>query len=74
MSGLLRFCEALNLQIIVEGVETDQQLMALASPAEIIVQGWYYSKAMPGEHVMDFARRRQAMPAVPAPPSQAAAT
>ncbi|MNK47203.1 Lichenan permease IIC component [compost metagenome] len=74
MSGLLRFCEALNLQIIVEGVETDAQLSALASSAEIIVQGWYYSKAMSGEHVMDFARRRQAMPAVPAPPSQAPAT
>lgn len=74
MSGLLRFCEALNLQIIVEGVETDKQLSALASSAEIIVQGWYYSKAVPGEHIVDFARRRQQMPAMPAHPSGAAAT
>ncbi|WP_424625085.1 PTS sugar transporter subunit IIC/EAL domain-containing protein [Achromobacter marplatensis] len=68
MSGLLRFCEALNLQIIVEGVETDQQLMALDSPAEIIVQGWYYSKALSGDSLVDFTRRRQAAPPMPAPP------
>ena len=74
MSGLLRFCEALNLQIIVEGVETDGQLSALASSAEIVVQGWYYSKAMSGEHLVDFARRRQQMPAMPAPLPGAAAT
>ncbi len=60
LNGLLRFCEALNLQIVVEGVETDQQLMALESPAEIIVQGWYYSKALSGERLMEFARRREA--------------
>ena len=46
MSGLLRFCEALNLQIVVEGVET--RISALESSAEIIVQGWYFSKALPG--------------------------
>ena len=47
MSGLLRFCEALNLQIVVEGVET-KEISALESSAEIIVQGWYFSKALPG--------------------------
>ncbi|WP_447921573.1 PTS sugar transporter subunit IIC/EAL domain-containing protein [Achromobacter aegrifaciens] len=62
LNGLLRFCEALNLQIVVEGVETDQQLMALESPAEIIVQGWYYSKALSGDSLMDYARQRQAAP------------
>ncbi|MGB3436361.1 PTS sugar transporter subunit IIC/EAL domain-containing protein [Achromobacter sp.] len=74
LNGLLRFCEALNLQIVVEGVETDQQLKALASPAEIIVQGWYYSKALPGDSLMDYARRRQAAPPAPAQPSPAAPT
>ncbi|MCH2000156.1 PTS sugar transporter subunit IIC, partial [Achromobacter xylosoxidans] len=38
MSGLLRFCEALDLQII--------------------VQGWFYSKALSGDDMMEFARRR----------------
>jgi PTS system cellobiose-specific IIC component len=61
MSGLLRFCEALDLQIIVEGVETQEQLAALESSAEIVVQGWFYSKALSGEHLVEFARRR--MPA-----------
>ncbi len=61
MSGLLRFCEALDLQIIVEGVETQEQISALESSAEIIVQGWFYSKALPGDRIEEFARRR--MPA-----------
>ena len=60
MSGLLRFCEALNLQIVVEGVETDKEISALESSAEIIVQGWYFSKALPGPGLMDYARRREA--------------
>ncbi len=60
MSGLLRFCEALDLQIIVEGVETQEQISALESSAEIIVQGWYYSRALPGERIVDFAQQRMA--------------
>ncbi|CAB3891546.1 PTS sugar transporter subunit IIC/EAL domain-containing protein [Achromobacter anxifer] len=74
LNGLLRFCEALNLQIVVEGVETDQQLTALESPAEIIVQGWYYSKALSGEQLMEFARRRQAGPPLRAQPWPATPT
>ncbi|MGS1109710.1 PTS sugar transporter subunit IIC/EAL domain-containing protein [Achromobacter anxifer] len=74
LNGLLRFCEALNLQIVVEGVETDQQLMALESPAEIIVQGWYYSKALSGDSLMDYAQGRQAAPPVRAQPSPASPT
>lgn len=74
LNGLLRFCEALNLQIVVEGVETDQQLKALASPAEIIVQGWYYSKALSGDGLMDFARRRQAAPTLRPQPCPATPT
>lgn len=58
MSGLLRFCEALDLQIIVEGVETPEQLAALDSSAELIVQGWLYSKALSGEDMVAFARHR----------------
>ncbi|CAB3666920.1 hypothetical protein LMG3458_00889 [Achromobacter deleyi] len=58
MSGLLRFCEALDLQIIVEGVETQEQISALESSAEIIVQGWFYSRALPGDSVVQFARQR----------------
>ncbi|MBB1627653.1 PTS sugar transporter subunit IIC [Achromobacter sp. UMC71] len=60
MSGLLRFCEALDLQIIVEGVEEQEQISALESSAEIIVQGWFYSRALPGDRVVEFARQRMA--------------
>jgi sensor c-di-GMP phosphodiesterase-like protein len=55
-------------------VETDQQLMALESPAEIVVQGWYYSKALSGDSLMDYARQRQAAPPLRAQPAPAAPT
>ncbi len=64
MDGLLRFCEALHLAIVVEGVETEAQYQALDSPSELMVQGWYFCRAMPGELVPGFAqeRARQALP------------
>ena len=58
LAGLLRLCEALNLRIIVEGVETVEQLRALTSSAGIVVQGWYYSKALPAEDVAAYVRER----------------
>lgn len=59
MDGLLRFCEALNLGIVVEGVETEAQYQALQSSAELMVQGWYFSKALPGDAVPAFVHARQ---------------
>lgn len=63
LTGMLRFCEALNLGVVVEGVETAEQLAFLQSGrghagAELIIQGWYFSKALPGEAVQGFVRER----------------
>ncbi|WP_144630928.1 EAL domain-containing protein [Bordetella genomosp. 13] len=58
LAGLLRFCETLDLRVVVEGVETAEQLRALKSSAEIIVQGWYYSKALPAQEIAAFAQGR----------------
>ena len=59
MSGLLRFCEALNLQIVVEGVETDRNFGARIERrnhrAGLVLQ---QGAARPG--LMDYARRREA--------------
>jgi len=58
LTGMLRFCEALNLGVVIEGVETAQQLAFLQSRGELIIQGWYFSKALPGDQVQAFVRDR----------------
>ncbi|MFO2466362.1 EAL domain-containing protein [Pseudomonas sp. 15FMM2] len=59
LTGMLRFCEALNLGVVVEGVETAQQLAFLQSDTELIIQGWYFSKALPGDALQGFVRERE---------------
>ncbi|UII74025.1 EAL domain-containing protein [Pseudomonas sp. HN11] len=61
MTGMLRFCEALNLGVVVEGVETAEQLAFLNTGTEMIIQGWYFSKALPGDQLPDFVRERAAL-------------
>lgn len=56
MDGLLHFCEALKLGVVVEGVETETQYQALRYEGELLVQGWYFSRALPGEKLPQFAR------------------
>ncbi|AUO23981.1 EAL domain-containing protein [Pseudomonas sp. NC02] len=58
LTGMLRFCEALNLGVVVEGVETAEQLAFLQSGSELIIQGWYFSKALPGDELERFVRGR----------------
>jgi len=61
LTGLLRFCEALNLGVVVEGVETAEQLAFLNSGNELIIQGWYFSKALPGDQLQGFVRNRASL-------------
>lgn len=61
MSGLLRFAETLGMGVVIEGVETESQLQALAVEGELIIQGWYFSKALSADALPDFVRSRQAM-------------
>ncbi|MFB3305459.1 EAL domain-containing protein [Pseudomonas sp. AMR01] len=59
LTGMLRFCEALNLGVVVEGVETAEQLAFLNTGTELFIQGWYFSKALPGDQVPGFVRERE---------------
>lgn len=61
MTGMLRFCEALNLGVVVEGVETAEQLAFLNTGADLIIQGWYFSKALPDDQLQGFVREREAL-------------
>jgi cellobiose PTS system EIIC component len=61
LTGMLRFCEALNLGVVVEGVETAEQLAFLNTGSELFIQGWYFSKALPGDQLQGFVRERAAL-------------
>lgn len=61
LTGMLRFCEALNLGVVVEGVETAEQLAFLSTGPELFIQGWYFSKALPADQLPRFVRERTAL-------------
>lgn len=61
LTGMLRFCEALNLGVVVEGVETAEQLAFLNTGTELFIQGWYFSKALPADQLQGFVRERAAL-------------
>ncbi|SFB88152.1 diguanylate cyclase (GGDEF) domain-containing protein [Marinospirillum celere] len=46
---ILAVAEKMQLQVVAEGVETQEQLEFLASKAKILYQGYYFSKPQPGE-------------------------
>ena len=57
MAGIFNFAEALGLEVVVEGVETEAQLAKIPQNIPFSVQGWLYSKALPAEQVPAFAQR-----------------
>ena len=61
LTGMLRFCEALDLGVVVEGVETAEQLAFLSNGPELFIQGWYFSKALPGDQLPRFVLERRAL-------------
>ncbi|WP_330211500.1 EAL domain-containing protein [Pseudomonas sp. AM4(2022)] len=61
LTGMLRFCEALDLGVVVEGVETAEQLAFLSNGPELFIQGWYFSKALPGDQLRRFVLERRAL-------------
>lgn len=73
LEGLLHFCRGLGLGIVVEGVETGEQLQVLPATLSLCVQGWYYSRALAADDLPAFVQRCAATaaptgPAVPPPP------
>lgn len=52
--SILSIAQQLELEVIVEGVETKEQLAHIPSSQHIKVQGWYYSKSLPLEQLLTF--------------------
>lgn len=61
MAGLLRFAETLGLGAVIEGVESESQLQVFAGQGDLVIQGWYFSKALGADRLPEYVRERQAM-------------
>lgn len=57
MAGLFNFAEALGLEVVVEGVETKEQLAKIPQNIGFSVQGWMYSKALAADEIPSFIQR-----------------
>jgi len=53
-----RLAEKYKKAVIVEGVETEEQLEIIRSLGYELVQGFYYSRPLPADEIVDFVRRR----------------
>ncbi len=57
MSGIFNFADALGLSLVVEGVETEDQLSKIPKNVPFSVQGWLYSKALHPDLIPAFAQQ-----------------
>ncbi|POB69255.1 diguanylate phosphodiesterase, partial [Vibrio vulnificus] len=44
--SLLSVAEQLGLEVVIEGVESQQQLNHIPAKEHISIQGWYYSRSL----------------------------
>ncbi len=57
VKSLIALSKDMNLDCVVEGVETEEELRTLSKLGNIMVQGYYYSPPMEGEAVRQYLRR-----------------
>jgi EAL domain-containing protein (putative c-di-GMP-specific phosphodiesterase class I) len=57
MAGIFNFAEALGLEVVVEGVETEDQLAKIPQNIPFAVQGWLYSKTLPADKIPTFIQQ-----------------
>lgn len=55
--GILLLAQKMQFRVIVEGVETDEQLNFIKEHGEVSIQGWYYSKALNSEDFINYCRK-----------------
>jgi len=52
LKGMLQICQDLNKKVVVEGVETKEQVELLTQHGVDVAQGFYYYKPMPVEDIL----------------------
>jgi len=58
----IAMAHALNASLVAEGVETEMQLDTLASLGADLIQGYYYSRPLPFDELLDYLKRENAAP------------
>lgn len=56
-SGIIALAHNLNIEVICEGVETEEQNLLVSASGCDYIQGWYYSKPLPLEECESFVER-----------------
>lgn len=59
LRSLVKFLTTLDVEIIVEGVETEQQMHYLTQYCHCAIQGWYFSKALCPEDYIQFVKNQR---------------
>lgn len=55
--GILLLAQKMQFRVIVEGVETQEQLDFIKQHDNVSIQGWYYSKALNDEEFIDYYKK-----------------
>jgi diguanylate cyclase (GGDEF)-like protein/PAS domain S-box-containing protein len=62
VNTIIAMGHGLDMELVAEGVETEEQLAYLAGSGCSVVQGFYYSRALSPEDLEEFCRGRQPKP------------
>lgn len=57
VGSLVQLFHDLGMEVLAEGVETQQQLQSLTELGADRIQGYYYARPMPGDELQDFLSR-----------------
>lgn len=57
LTGMLDIIHKMNLSVVVEGIETKEQMQVMKAMGVEYIQGFYYSKPIPENEFMEFLRR-----------------
>lgn len=57
--SIIEMANRLGVEVIAEGVETYEQVEVLEGHGAMLMQGWYFSKALSFEELMKFIKRSQ---------------
>ena len=57
LTGMLDIIHKMNLSVVVEGIETKEQMEVMKSMGVEFIQGFYYSRPIPENEFMEFLRQ-----------------
>ncbi len=60
-AGIQSVANELDLAVVVEGVETEEQLQRISDTPNLSVQGWFYSKSLSTEKYIDYVQNAPPM-------------